>query len=338
MLVPAPTAAAPLERADRQEVAAEPGQTEATHREIIAFGKWVLELDRALEPAITAVREMGPEWQKAMQAGSPAKAEAAFLPFVARADAAIAESRRRMTALPAPQFPLMNLPPESSPESLRAEMTQMVDQMAEVAGTFAPMLKALTSNNPAAAEQAVGRMLTSVRTLYRAQAVMTGAWLATLEEDEPAHYSMTFDLYFYRSGGRLLGAAEAILMRRQDKGLAADLRRSADEMDRAIDNGLAAVDAQNEEMQELIDESGSDAEAVSARAMLNKVIAINGLYRESFALSRAFTRTVRATADGVGTAPVTMATLNPMVQALPATRAQLDGIATQQAEIMAGMR
>src|SRR5690606_21331581 len=107
-----------------------------------------------------------------------------------------------------------------------------------------------SSNNPAAAEQAVGRMLTSVRTLYRAQAAMTGAWLATLEEDEPAHYSMTFDLYFYRSGGRLLGAAEAILMRRQDKGLAADLRRSADEMDRAIDNGLAAVDAQNEEMQE----------------------------------------------------------------------------------------
>lgn len=269
---------------------------------------------------------------------APAKAEAAFLPFVARADAAIAESRRRMTALSVPQFPLMDLPPEASPESLRAEMTQMLDQMAEVAATFRPMLKAMSANNPAAAEEAVGRMLASVRTLYRAQAAMTGAWLATMEEDEPAHFSLTFDLHFYQSGGRLLNAAEAILTRRQDKGLAADLRRSADEMDRAIESGLAAVDAQNEAMQDLIDQSGSDAEAVSARAMLNKVIAINGLYRESFALSRTFSRTVRTTADGVGAGPATMETLNPMVQALPVTRAQLDAIATQQAEIMAGLR
>lgn len=313
------------------------GDLEAAHREMIAFGKWVLEVEQGLTPALTAVREMGPHWQAAMRSKTPPEMEAVFAPVIVRTEKAIVASRARLTGMTLPSFPLLKLPPDVQPARLHADMLRMLDQLDEAVGTFRPVIQAFGNGDPKAAELALVRMLGSVRTLMQAQATMTGAWIATTEADDPARQALLFDQHFYHTGIRVLLTADRLLRRQKDPTLAADLTRLADQMDESIEKGLALVDARQVET-EATATATEGRDGASAKAVLHKVAAMNGLYRESFAVSRAYAVTVRAAAKKVALDGATLPAVQPLIDGLRATRTQLDAVSVRQVEIMAGTR
>lgn len=339
-LLALPLAAAAADRGDEKSVAPEGGggEAEATHAELIAYGKWLLELDCAIEPALRALRELGPAWQTAVARPTPAAAEAQFLPFLDDAERAVAAAKVRLTAMPEFRFERIELDAEAQPARVHAEMVRMLDQVTELVTSFRPLIRAIGSKDPKAGDAAVMKMLGSARTLFRAQAAMTGAFVATMEADDPARHSLMFDQIFYRSGMRLFTTTERMVRGQPDATLATDLAKLAEEMDGVIDRGLASVDASQAAAMTLRSELGADAEGVSARAMLDKSVAMESLYRESFAIARSYAGAMRATSKRLTGGAVTLPQLQPLINQLRDTRIRLDAVATRQAEILAGMR
>ena len=105
------------------------GEVEAAHREFVAYGEWVLQLDRAVSPAMKEVRAIGPQWQAAMNGGNFAAAEARILPTLTSAKRAIAEARQKLAALPTPDFPTLKLPPEARTSAVHAELVRTLGQL-----------------------------------------------------------------------------------------------------------------------------------------------------------------------------------------------------------------
>lgn len=328
------------DRGDNKTAKPAAGEIGATHNELIAYSKWLLELDAATRPALSALRDLGPAWQAAMTKRTAADAEAQFLPFLDKADGGIREAKARTAALTPFRFTQLSLSAAAGaePEQVHGEMLRMLDQAAELLGTFRPLLKALGNRDPKASEVAAMKMLGSARTLYRAQAAMAGAFAAVTEEGDPARESLMFDQLFYRSGMRMLGTAEAMIAKRQDPALAADLARMADEMDRVIDQGLAGVDTSQAEMTKARAQAGNDSDGASVKALLDKTHAMQGLYRESFAIARQYAAAVRATSKKLTGAQPSFPLLQPLLMQLRTTRTELDAVATRQAEIIAGTR
>lgn len=314
------------------------GEVEAAHREFVAYGEWVLKIDTLLRPALDELRTLGPHWEAATRARSGAETQRAFQPVLEKARRAIAESRRNLAAMPVPAFELLALDEDASAAAVHAEMTRMLDGIDTLLAGFNPVLVALSRNDPRAAEVAVAQALGTAVTLFRAQEALSGAWMATLEQDDPAREVLEFERLFFRSGGRIMASGERLVLKRPDPTLGADLSRIADDIDVVIKRGRESVDAAEARTTALILEAGSDAEGRAAKAMLTKVRAIHGLSRDSFAAASTYVAALRSTAERAKRNPVTLEGLQPMVQVLQTTRLQLDAVGTRQAEVMAGTR
>ncbi len=314
------------------------GEAEAAHREFVAYGEWVLQIDGILKPALDEIRELSPQWEAATRSRNGAETQRAFQPVLSKARAAVAEARRKLAVLPIPTFELLELGEEASPTGVHAEMTRTLNRIDMVLDAFPPVLKALAANDPRAAEAAVAQMLGSAATLFRAQEAMAGVWMATLEQGDPARDVLEFERLFFRSGGRMMTSGERLVRRQQDPTLGADLLRIADAMDGVITRGLGAIDAAQAKTMALILETGSDAEGRSAKAMLTKAHTIHGLSRDSFSVARSYVAALRGAGQQAARTPVTLNSLQPLVLALRNTRIQLDAVGTRQAEVMAGTR
>lgn len=313
---------------------------QAIHAEMIAFGQWIIRLDAATADAIAAFREIGPSWNAAFATRSPEAMEARFGPTLARVNVEIVAARARLDALDTPAFPLLKLPADTETTRLRSEMQRMIGNMADIAQTLPGVMAAVRARNPGATQLAIIKMLDTTRALYRAQSALVVAWVATTEPDDPTSQSLQFELQFFKSGIRLLDSFERGVLVKPDPTLGADLREIAGGIDKVVAAGTKLVDAQRAEFtatrDEMADETGADA--ASARAMADKVVAMSGLQQEGFAVSQRYAAQLRRTADALGSGPVKMLALQPMLQTLGATRVELDEIATRIAQVMAGTK
>lgn len=329
------------DRADSRTVAREApvSDAEATHAEMIAFGEWIIRLDAATADAIAAFRELGPSWNAAL-AGPPDMLEARFRPTLTRIDGALATSRTKLAALDTPAFPRLRLPADSEPARLRSDMQKMIGNMADMAQTLPGVIAAIRARDPGATQQATVKMLDAARALFRAQATIAAAWAATTEAEDPTTRSLEFELLFFKSGIRLLDCVERASLGKPDPGFAAELRVIAAQIDKVVAAGNKLVDAQRAEFaatrEELAGEKGP--ESVSARAMADKVLAVSGLQNEGFAASQRYAEQLRRTADALGSGPVSMKALGPLIASLRTTRTELDDIGTRIAQVMAGTR
>ncbi|WP_439538813.1 hypothetical protein [Sphingomonas sp.] len=324
------------DRGDAKVAAA--GEAETAHREFVAYGEWVLALDRAVTPAMNEVRTLSPEWQAATRGGNFVAAEARFLPVLTKAKRAIADARQKLAVLPSPDFPTLELAPEIQPAAVKAEMARTLDQLDAVLDSFPPVLRALARKDMKAAETAMTQMVGSAKTLFRAQETLAGVWLATLEADDPGREAMKFEQLFFRSASRLMTATEHVSLRRRDPVFAADMLRIADDMDKVIATGNASVETGQAKLMALTLEAGADAEGRSAKAILTKSHSAMGMYRDSFAIAGRYSAALRTAARRASQAPLTLDHLNTVMLALRATRVELDAVHTRQAEVMAGTR
>lgn len=112
------------------------GEAETAHRELVAYGEWVLALDGAVTPAMNEVRTLGPEWQTAINRDSFRAAEAHFLPVLAKVKRAIVDARQKLAALPSPDFPTLQLAPEVRTAAVKVEMARTLDQLDAVLDSF----------------------------------------------------------------------------------------------------------------------------------------------------------------------------------------------------------
>ncbi|RYD66839.1 MAG: hypothetical protein EOP58_04555 [Sphingomonadales bacterium] len=324
------------DRGDAKVVAA--GEAETAHREFVAYGEWVLELDRAVSPAMNEVRALGPQWQAAINGGNYLAAEGRFLPLLASAKRAIADARLKLDALPRPDFPTIDLPPEARTPAVHAEMVRTLGQLDGVLDTFPPVLKALARKDIKAAEAALVQMLGSARTMFRAQETMSGVWMATLEAGDPGREAMKFEQLYFRSASRLMTATEHLSLRRRDPAFGADVLRIADEIDGVIAAGNASIETGQAKAMAVMLELGTDAEGRSAKAMLTKSHTAMGMYRDTFAIAGRYSAALRATAKRGGSTGVTLQHLQAVMVTFRATREELDAVGTRQAEVMAGTR
>ncbi len=314
------------------------GEVETAHREFVAYGEWVLALDRAVTPAMNEVRALSPEWQAATSSGNFVAAEARFLPVLAKAKRAIAEARQKLAALPTPEFQTLELPPEIRAPVVQAELGRSLDQLDAVLDAFPAVLRALARKDIKAAELALTQMIGSAKTLFRAQETMAGVWMATLDADDPGREALKFEQLYFRSASRLMTTTEHLSLRRRDPAFAADLLRIADEMDKVIAAGMAAIETGQAKAMALTLETGADAEGRSAKAMLTKTHTAMGMYRDSFAIAMRYSAALRAAVKRANQTPLTLNDLNPVMAALRTTRVELDAVNTRQAEVMAGTR
>lgn len=324
------------DRGDAKVAAA--GEAETAHREFVAYGEWVLQLDRAVSPAMKEVRAIGPQWQAAMNGGNFAAAEARILPTLTSAKRAIAEARQKLAALPTPDFPTLKLPPEARTSAVHAEMVRTLGQLDAVLDTFAPVLRALARKDIKAAEAALVQTIGSAKTMFRAQETMAGVWMETLEAGDPGREAMQFEQLYFRSAARLMTATEHLSLRRRDAAFSADVLRIADEIDGVIASGNASIETGQAKAMAVILELGSDAEGRSAKAMLTKSHTAMGMYCDTFAIAGRYSAALRATAKRAGSTPLTMEHLQAVMVTFRATREELDTVGTRQAEVMAGTR
>lgn len=324
---------------DRGEAKAVPvGEAEARHREFVAYGEWVVEVDSIFKPVFAALSELTPQWEAATRGPNVADTPTLFAPVLNKSKNTIADARLKLDAMPVPTFARLNLDPLSSPAGIKAQMVRTLDHVDSLLDSFGPVLEALGKEDPRAAEAAVAQALASAATMFDAQEALAGAWAATLEEDDPTRDLAEIERLFFRSGGRLMTSGERMMRRGADPTLAADLLGIADAIDGVVARGGARLDAAQAETMAKIAETGSDAEGRSEKAMLTKEHAIDTLSRESLATAQVFATALRTTATRAASTPITLGELQPLVQALQDTRLKLNTLGNQQAEIAAGMR
>jgi len=330
------------DRSDNKTAAREAPASEAPamHAEMIAFGEWMIRLDAATTDAIAAFREVGPAWNAALAGGPPDTMEVRFGPTLTRVNVAIGTARTRLDALDTPTFPLLQLSPDSEPARLRAEMQRMIGNLADITQTLPGAMAAMRARDPGAARMAMTKMLDTTRALYRAQSTMAAAWAATTERKDPTYQALQFELQFFKSGIRMLDSVERAISGKPDATLGADLREIANGIDTVVAAGTRLVDAQREQFatthQELAGEKGPDA--ASARAMADKIVATSGLQQEGFAVSQRYAAQLRRTADSIGSGPVSVQALAPMIESLRTTRSELDEIGMRIARVIAGTK
>lgn len=330
------------DRSDNKTVAREAPSSEAPaiHAEMIEFGEWMIRLDAATADAIAAFREVGPAWNAALASGPPDTMEVRFRPTLTRVSAAIDTARSRLDALDTPAFPLLQLTPDSEPARLRSEMQRMIGNLADIAQTLPGAMAAMRARDPGATRMAITKMLDTTRALYRAQSTMAAAWAATTEREDPAYQSLQFELLFFKSGVRMLDSVERAILGKTDPALGADLREIANGIDKIVVAGTKLVDAQRAEFAathaDLAGEKGADA--ASGRAMADKIVAMSGLQQEGFAVSQRYAAQLRRTADSLGSGPVSMPVLAPMIENLRTTRSELDEIGMRTARVIAGTK
>ncbi|HEY0623698.1 hypothetical protein [Sphingomonas sp.] len=333
--------AAAADRTDNKTTAraASVSEVEAIHAEMIAFGEWMIRLDAATADAITVFRELGPAWNAALS-GPPETMEARFRPTMAQIDGAIATARARLAALDTPTFPRLELPADTEPARLRDDMQKMIGSMEGITRTLPGVMTAIRARNPGATQQAMVKMLDATRALFRAQAAMAAAWVATTEADDPTGQSLQFELLFYKSGVRLLESVERTSLGKPDPGFGGELRALADQIDQVVAAGNKLVDAQRAEFTGVREDLAGekDPDSVSSRAMADKVLAMSGLQHEGFTVSQRYAAQLRRTADALGTGRVSMTVLAPMIDSLRATRSELDALGMRIAQVMAGTR
>lgn len=328
--------ASAADRGDAKVAAA--GEAETAHRELVAYGEWVLALDGAVTPAMNEVRTLGPEWQTAINRDSFRAAEAHFLPVLAKVKRAIVDARQKLAALPSPDFPTLQLAPEVRTAAVKVEMARTLDQLDAVLDSFPPVLRALARKDIKAAEGALTQLVGSARTLFQAQETMAGVWMATLETDDPGREAMQFEQLYFRSASRLMTANGHVSLRRRDPTFSADMLRIADDMDKVITAGMASVETGQAKAMAMTLETGADAEGRSAKAILTKSHTAIGMYRDSFAIAKRYSAAIRVAAKRANQTPLTLKDLELVMQALRNTRIELDAVHTRQAEVLAGTR
>jgi hypothetical protein len=108
-----------------QQAPTQPDQTPArsaladVDAEVRAYGAWALQLDSAAAPALEAVRDLGPEFQRALAGGNLRANLPRFRNFVRSAITAIDQAEANVAALPTPRFDELDLGPTMTPAALR---------------------------------------------------------------------------------------------------------------------------------------------------------------------------------------------------------------------------
>lgn len=108
---------------DRGEAKAVPvGEAEARHREFVAYGEWVVDVDSIFKPVFAALSELTAQWEAATRGPNVADTPTLFAPVLNKSKNTIADARRKLNAMPVPTFARLNLDPLSSPAGIKAQM------------------------------------------------------------------------------------------------------------------------------------------------------------------------------------------------------------------------
>ncbi len=310
------------------------GELEDPHDELASYGEWLRQVDATIEPVLAEIRSVGPQWDAALRNPSDADAEKVMLAVTMKADSAIMEARRRLAALPQPEFLNLDQREAERPAYFHAQADRILVQMREVVAGFGALLGSVRSGDEKAAKAAALQLLSATEVVVRAQGVMNEAWIATMSADEPGRYSLLFERQMSRSALRQFANDRKVVLGQPDPTLGADLAAIATEMDVAINGGIAAADASQDRLRATIAEIAPEDTRMKATTV--KYLEIAGLYRESFAVARRYADALRSAEPNLAPAQSTSSFLKELGVTLRDVRARLNAIATRQAEILAG--
>lgn len=305
-------------------------ELKAIQADMTAYGAWLVRLDAANQEATTELQNIQVEWQAAAR-GPSAEAAARFRPVVARAKAKVAEARRKVMALDTPRFPALGLDADAEPAVLVQQVLKLYVRIDALLDSFGPMLTAIARNDGKAVLTAAEQMLDAAQLLLDTQAILINAGLATADKEMGAYQVILLQVRLFQSASRVMGAGKLVMYGKQDPGLAKELDRYADEIDRATVEGRSVMTAKLAKWAELTRTGDSEA-----TRMLRKTSAVLRVDLQLFDAMPNYSAVLRATAAKARAGRLAVSDIRAAANAFAQVRNLINEVSAQENAAMAG--
>ena len=124
-----------------QEAHAPPPLTAASARTGIAdYGRWLTTVMALEKPALDAVAQIGPSWQRAIQAKDPKQVSANFRPEMARIKRVIATTNQALRAADVPDFSQLKLAEDLQAAQIIRSCTDLNDRIGALIDGYGPLM------------------------------------------------------------------------------------------------------------------------------------------------------------------------------------------------------
>jgi hypothetical protein len=330
----APAEAVPSSRARTPQAQSQSDpETVRGAAELEGYATWLAELNRRQAPANHAIQSLHGAWQEAFASRDMPRAAAEFRGALARTIEALDAAHADLATIETPDFPRLALGDDLRPAALLTLFRRSNREIRTGIESFHPVLDAVQRNDSAAAQRAVGHLMSAMRLVVRSQATIMRATLAGTPREESSWEIVNLDLLVFNAAERLLAAWPAIESRRPDPGFAPDLLALADRIDANAREGSIKLEA------ELVSLSAELGEAEAARdtaavSILRRMIAGLTVSRQVFAPARALAAAFREQAPRLR-GPIDFEAVGRISSALRVTRTEFERIGGEEVEAAA---
>ena len=303
---------------------------EALSADMAAYGEWLTRANEVQAPLMAALQQIDGRWSAAMAAGSPQAAAAAFRPFIAETVGIIARVNTQLEALPAPEFPRLDVADDLRPGAIVRDMRRLNDQIRAFVESYDPLLIAMERDDPAAVRQAGGQMVGALRLIFDSQILMTRGALAATPRDESTWEMQNVQLLYYSAGARILESWPEDHIAGTDRALAGDLRDLASRLDANAEVGSSKIEAELAETRQLLADAESDGDSASA-AIFRTTIGVFEIDRQIFPVARELANILRTHASRLEDGRMTIARIGAVFGDLQRIRRRIDEISIEEA-------
>jgi hypothetical protein len=286
---------------------------------LIRYGQFARQVNVAEQPALAAFSTFGEEIRAAMAMTDRVEGARRVHAVVDRTRAAIATADGQVVAVQVVDVPEMKLPAELQPAAQVRSIRTVNAQMREVIAGFGTAADAFARNDGKAAMASARSLISNVRLVLDAQALLARGHAAAVPPESGARELLEFEAIYFHLGSRLLSAYRLDGVRAPDLALAADLTAIAAQVD-------ALREARSARIEAMIVRANTTAEDARAKgdtarqALAERVSRVFQAGRPAAGLMEQFSAVARRGAETFRSKPVDAVTLNGLMRDLKAVQ------------------
>lgn len=270
----------------------ERSQTEAIDVQHAAFARWLAALNAVQQPVQVMLAGVQGQVQAMMSASDFRAAAPGFRAALNRDLIVLDAVDARLAALDAPDLPLLELPEDLRPASIKRQVVAMNANIRTALQSFLPMLDALARRDLRAVEAASNRAMSAVRLMLVSQLLMVRAQQAGIPREMAGWHVMNIHVIYYRLMVQLLDAWPGMGPARTAPAVSREMLEAAAGLEEAVRIGEPRMEREISLMRAALADAERGGDQAAVR-ILRRSIAADVLVGEYFSVGRDFAAFLR---------------------------------------------